>query len=66
MTTPCEKCHDTRWYSYDENHAKPCEECCEHSDGWFLLERHYGENNGKLCCTAGCGTTKEMRCDQPV
>lgn len=55
----CQKCYGTKWYSYDENHSKPCEVCCPHDKGWWLLEEHYGEDNGKLCCTAGCGMTKE-------
>ena len=25
--------------------------------GWWQLKKHYGENNGKWCCRAGCGKT---------
>lgn len=41
---------------YDENHIKPCEVCCSHPDGWWKLEKHYGEDNGKYACKRGCGT----------
>ncbi len=41
---------------YDENHVKPCEVCCTHSDGWWKLEKHYGSDNGKYACKKGCGT----------
>ena len=45
---------------YDEHHIQPCEVCCKHDGGFWLLEEHYGENNGKLCCKQGCGFTKEL------
>lgn len=41
---------------YDENHIKPCEECCTHPDGWWKMENHYGKENGKFACKRGCGT----------
>jgi hypothetical protein len=56
----CPKCHGTRWYAYDKNHSKPCEVCCKHDAGWWLLKEHYGENNNKWCCRVGCGTVREM------
>ena len=52
----CEKCHGRGNYMYDENHAKPCEVCCTHSQGWWKLEEHYGDDNGKYACKNGCGT----------
>jgi hypothetical protein len=52
----CEKCKDTGQYMYDENHAKPCEVCCTHSEGWWKMEGSYGDNNGKYACKSGCGT----------
>lgn len=52
----CKKCNDTRLYMYDENHVKPCEVCCTHPDGWWKLEKHYAEDNGKYACKRGCGT----------
>ncbi len=52
----CEKCCGTRQYMYDENHIKPCEACCDHPDGWWKMEQHYGEDNGKYACKRGCGT----------
>jgi len=54
----CPKCNDTHWYAYDENHAKICEVCCTHSDGWWKLEEHYGKSNGKYACKTGCGVVK--------
>lgn len=41
---------------YDENHIKPCEACCDHPDGWWKMEKHYDEDNGKYACKRGCGT----------
>lgn len=41
---------------YDENHVKPCEVCCTHPDGWWKLEEHYDDDNGKYACKRGCGT----------
>jgi hypothetical protein len=45
---------------YDNNHGKPCEVCCLHDKGWWLLKEHYGKDNGKWCCKAGCGFTVRM------
>jgi len=56
----CTKCNDTGWYSYDHNHRQVCDGCCTHSRGFWLLKEHYGENNGKLCCSNGCGFIKEQ------
>lgn len=60
--TICHKCFGMKAYQYTTSgtpHFKLCEQCCKHDQGWFQLDRHYGENNGKLCCNAGCGTVKE-------
>jgi hypothetical protein len=54
----CPKCHGTRWFNYDKNHSQPCDLCCPHNSGWWLLKEHYGENNGKWACRAGCGTIR--------
>lgn len=43
----CEKCKGVGQYMYDENHMKPCEVCCTHSQGWWKLEDNYGDDNGK-------------------
>lgn len=32
---------------------------CPHDEGWWKLEEHYGEDNGKWCCKGGCGTMVE-------
>lgn len=56
----CKKCNGKGSYMYDEHHIQPCEVCCKHDGGFWLLEEHYGENNGKLCCKQGCGFTKEL------
>jgi hypothetical protein len=55
----CAKCSGTRWVQYDENHSKICDACCKHASGWWELKEHYGINNGKMCCTAGCGFVRE-------
>jgi hypothetical protein len=55
--TGCDVCHGTRWIRYDENHRRRCDFCCMHPSGVWLLEEAYGEDNGKFCCRAGCGTT---------
>lgn len=54
----CPKCHGTGQYYYDNEHGTICALCCQHNMGWWKLEKHYGKNNGKWCCKAGCGTTK--------
>jgi hypothetical protein len=51
----CPRCKGTGWYAYDHNHSTVCNLCCTHHEGWWLLKEHYGENNGKWCCCAGCG-----------
>lgn len=51
----CKKCNGTGGYMYDEIHGKLCEECCPHTNGWWILREHYGKNNGKFCCFSGCG-----------
>ena len=55
----CPKCGGKGWYSYDDNHGKPCELCCPHDNGWFELREHYGERNGKFACGAGCGEVRD-------
>jgi hypothetical protein len=68
----CPKCKGEGWYVYSTRgtpHSQPCDVCCKHDQGWWLLEEHYGENNGKWCCKAGCGHTitmqeYELQCDQ--
>jgi len=60
----CPTCNGVGYYMYDENHGKPCEGCCPHDKGWWLLEEHYGGNNGKYCCKRGCGHVIEaMPCN---
>lgn len=53
----CPKCGGTGWYPYDHNHSTVCEKCCKHDKGYWLLEEHYGKDNGRWCCKAGCGRT---------
>lgn len=60
MSTSCVKCGGTGWYAYDATHSKPCEACCEHGKGWFLLLDHYGADNGRYACKAGCGTVRDV------
>ena len=64
MSNPdvCPKCQGNLWYRYSTHgtpHFTKCDLCCAHDKGWWLLEKNYGKNNGKLCCKAGCGLTKE-------
>ena len=55
----CPACHGMGWYNYDHNHGKICEQCCPHNKGWWLLQKYYGEQNGKYACMGGCGTVRE-------
>lgn len=58
----CPKCNGTGSFMYDRSHNTICNLCCKHNMGWWLLEKHYGKDNGKMCCKAGCGmTTTEAR-----
>jgi hypothetical protein len=61
QTTCCPKCGGAGWYMYDHNHSKPCEACCAHDRGWWLLTKHHA-NAGMWCCKAGCG---EVRAENP-
>jgi len=56
----CKKCNGTGWYSYNENHSKPCEVCCPHDEWWELTKDYMGYEEGKdnFCCKAGCGTMR--------
>lgn len=50
----CKKCKGTGWYKYDYWHSKPCEVCCKHDKGsWLLTEYH--SHTGEWCCLGGCG-----------
>lgn len=42
--------------------CEKCDSCCKHDKGWWKLEEHYGDDNGKLGCKAGCGKVT----DDPV
>ena len=53
----CPTCHGTGVHAYDDHHAKPCADCCRHSQGVWQLTEHYGDLNGRWCCLAGCGFT---------
>ena len=54
---PCPKCGGKGWYSYDDNHGRPCEACCPHDQGWWeLSENHAGYiAGGDNQCCRGCG-----------
>ena len=54
----CPKCAGSGLIHYDENHLTKCWVCCPHDKGWWLLDENY-KYAGKLCCRAGCGTTKD-------
>jgi hypothetical protein len=51
----CPKCKGTGSYMYDHNHGTICDLCCRHNQGYWQLLEHYGADNGKWCCVAGCG-----------
>jgi hypothetical protein len=53
----CPKCHGTGAFAYDYNHTTICNLCCTHNMGWWQLREHYGADNDKWCCRAGCGLT---------
>jgi hypothetical protein len=57
----CPKCKGKGLYYYDDNHATVCDRCCRHDQGSWLLQKHYGENNGKWCCLGGCGQTRDTQ-----
>jgi hypothetical protein len=57
----CQKCNGTGWYQYDHNHSTVCNACCLHGEGWWMLKEHYGKDNGKWCCLAGCGKTVDEK-----
>lgn len=51
----CKRCNGVGTYLYNENHIQQCEICCTHLDGWWKLEKNYGDDNGKYACKRGCG-----------
>ena len=55
----CPKCLGTGVFQYDHNHSTICNLCCKHNMGWWMLLEHYGNRNGKWCCLAGCGFTRD-------
>lgn len=55
----CAKCKGTGFHAYDDNHISPCDRCCPHDQGYWLLSEHYGDHNELWCCRAGCGHLKE-------
>jgi ssDNA-binding Zn-finger/Zn-ribbon topoisomerase 1 len=60
----CPRCKGTGMYQYSTTgtpHFTVCDLCCRHNMGWWQLKEHYGENNGKWCCRAGCGKTVNER-----
>ena len=56
----CPKCKGTGTYMYSHDHGTICDLCCNHNMGWWKLEKHYGDRNGKWCCRAGCGKTLDQ------
>ncbi len=56
----CPKCNNTGWYQYSgfergTPHSTICDLCCKHDQGYWQLHEHYGKDNEKWCCKAGCG-----------
>jgi len=63
----CSRCGAVGWYFYDENHGKPCEQCCRHSDWWELTKSHAGyiEGADNACCKDGCGQLRRELTQTP-
>ena len=59
---PCVRCEGKGWYHYDELHSKPCEVCCDHRDGVWVLGP-YHRDPGHYCCLSGCGETWPTEAD---
>ena len=55
----CKKCNGAGLYAYDEQHIKPCEACCVHSDGWWKLDKRHGKDARRYACKTGCGTLRD-------
>jgi len=58
----CPKCHGAGSYQYSTHgtpHFTICNLCCKHDRGFWKLVEHYGNDNGKWCCIAGCGFLKD-------
>lgn len=58
----CPKCHGTGRYQYSTRgtpHHTICDLCCKHDRGFWQLKEHYGKNNNKWCCRAGCGYVRD-------
>lgn len=66
----CPQCNDTKWYTPEGQigtiHSYHCHACCTHDKGKWLLEKHYGKDNGKWCCLNGCGKMWETETFSPV
>ena len=60
--TDCPKCHGAGWYAYDENHSRPCEVCCKHDSGHWLLGEEYADK-GKWACRL-CGNILAERANK--
>ena len=53
----CSKCQGTGIYNatpVGTAHWTPCDLCCAHDEGYWLLPKDY-VNAGKWSCLAGCG-----------
>lgn len=56
----CPQCGGKHWYRYTTtgtHHMCPCDLCCNHDDGLWLLPEGY-QNAGSLCCP-NCGKVIE-------
>lgn len=66
----CQRCNDTGWFSTDPRVGAArttCGYCCKHDKGYWKLLKHYGRDNGKWCCFAGCGLTyRKTKRGKPV
>lgn len=64
----CSKCQGTGWYVPPNQrgtvHGYKCDACCKHEGERWQLKEHFGEDNGKWCCRAGCGKTWETEKDE--
>lgn len=59
----CPKCRGSGVYNstpIGTVHWTPCDSCCPHDQGWWLLGEHHS-NPGMWCCLAGCGTVRKEK-----
>ena len=56
----CAQCRGAGYYTYDHNHSKPCEACCDHAGEWWPLTEHHAHGVGYEACRKGCGAVRKI------